>query len=232
MYIDVELTLVTTSVGGAVSVGTTKVLVTRGDVVEDLGVLVEDGVKETERTLLAGLDTLVDDTGDKSGDNGRRLGSTTGACLAAVDNNDTVQSVGRDIRVSTASTVVNSASTRAGDLAVTGVVRAVAGVVGREVGGEGALLVVGSKVDVAETTTGRESLHGSSLGITGLRSSGKLGSTDGGDVRAAAKGTRNVNLVVAAKTGPFAAGNTGVTRRDEDRGSLKTKLHPLVALAL
>lgn len=228
--VDAELTLVTASAGGAVTVGTTKVLVTRGDVVEDLGVLVEDGVKETERTLLPSLDTLIDDTGDKSGDNGRRLRSTTGGSLAAVDNNDTVESVGRDIGVTTAGAVVDSASV--GDGAIGGGVRGVTGVVVREVSGEGALLVVGSSVDVAETTTRGESLHGSSLGITGRRPSGKLGSTDGGDVRAAAKGAGDENVLPVAKALSVAAGNARVTRGDEDGSSLETKLHPLVALAL
>lgn len=98
--------------------------------------------------------------------------------------------------------------------------------------GEGRLLVVGSGVDVAESTTGGEELHGGSLGVTRAGAGGELGGADRSDVRAAAEDTGDKDVLVVAQALALTAGNTRVARGDEDRDALKTKLHPLVALTL
>lgn len=113
--------------GGAVAVGTAQVLVARGDVVERVGVLVQDGIEEAEGTLLAGDDALVDDAVDETGKDGGRLGRAAAGALAAVDDDDTVEAVGGDVGVATAGAVVDAAVV--GDDTVGGVVRLVAGVV-------------------------------------------------------------------------------------------------------
>lgn len=58
-----------------------------------------------------------------------------------------------------------------------------------------------------------------------------MGSSNGGDVRASNEVSGNKDVVLRAKTLSATASNTKVSRGDQDRGSVKTELHPLVALA-
>lgn len=88
--------------------------------------LVESRVEEPKRSLLASLDALIDDAGDKGCEDRGRLGSAARGALLALDDDNTVESVGRDIRVATADAVVD---TTLRDGAVGSVVILVSGVV-------------------------------------------------------------------------------------------------------
>lgn len=114
----------------------TETLITNGNVVEDLGVLVKGGVKESKRSLLASLNTLVDNTVHKAGDERSGLRGTTRGAGLALDDDSSVQTVSGNIRVATTSLVVDT--TGGGD----GAVRGGVGWVSRVVLGEVARLKV------------------------------------------------------------------------------------------
>lgn len=83
-------------------------LVTRCNVVERLGMLVEGGVEEAKGTLLAGLDTLIDDAIDQGGKDWGRLGSATASSLLATVKDNTIKSISSDVGVATTTSVVNT----------------------------------------------------------------------------------------------------------------------------
>lgn len=128
-------------------------LVARSDISPNLGVLVDGWVDEAEN-LLAGSETLIVDAVEDGSHQRCRHGGTASLGDLAVEGNDTVVTEGGDIGVATTSAVVNTASL--GYVSVSGVVALERRAVRGKEGVDGVLLVVGSGVDVAETTTGGE----------------------------------------------------------------------------
>lgn len=114
----------------------TETLVTNGNIVQDFGVLVKGGVEESDRSLLASLNTLVDNTVHKTGHKRSGLRGTTRGTSLAADDDSSVQAVSGNIRVATTCPVVDTAS--GGDGVVGGGVGWVSGIVLRQV----AILIV------------------------------------------------------------------------------------------
>lgn len=213
-----------------VAVGAAQALVTLGDVVEDLRVLIDGRVDEAEG-LLAGGDALLVDAREDGSDEGRRLGCATRGLVAALDDESSVVTNGGEIGVAAAGAVVDAAGL--GNLAVAGGVGLVPGVVLAEVVRDGRLLVVGRFVDVAEAAARRER-GGDNLGLLvgDGAALGDGGGADHGKVGAAAGVVGDENVLLLAQAGTAAVGNAVVAAGDEERDTLKTELHELVALTL